>query len=153
MARLAFRAHGLYTESPMRAANAALTGFLLVTAGCTDVGPIREWRASDHDQPEGAGQVEAQGAPAADDDPAAAQDVATEVLWRQQCARCHGRDGSGGMAMAANMPVPDLRRSAMTEAEVVEIVSKGRRQMPAFGQELEADAITALARKVVALRR
>lgn len=130
----------------MRVLLAALT----LVLGCSESGKIREWRASDHDQPEDPGQVAGGGGGEAAPEEG---DVATEVLWRQQCARCHGRDGTGGTPMAANLPVANLRQSTLSEEEIVAVVTKGRRQMPGFGQELDADAIRALARKVLSLRR
>jgi mono/diheme cytochrome c family protein len=153
----------------MRAPRALLLALTLAGLACSESGKIREWRPSDHDQPEDLGQVEgdASKAPSGDDasrspsgDGAAAQgpqaaagDAATEVLWRQQCMRCHGRDGRGGPSTETRGPVADLRASTLAEAEIVRVVTKGRREMPAFGPELDAESIRALAGKVLSLRR
>jgi len=130
--------------------------FLLVAGlGCSEGGKIREWRPSDHDQPEDLGQVEgsaAQAQPAGGGEGEDTTEASTEVLWRQQCMRCHGRDGRGGSSMATRGPVADLRASTLAEAEIIQVVTKGRREMPAFGQELDAESIQALARKVLSLR-
>lgn len=138
----------------MRPARTLCLTLALAALGCSESGKIREWRPSDHDQPEEQGQVE--GAPPPEQQSAQAEptgDVTTEMLWRQQCMRCHGRDGSGGTPMAQRLPVADLRQSTLAEAEIVKVVTKGRREMPAFGEELDAEAIQALAKKVLSLRR
>lgn len=143
----------------MRAAHVLLLAVGLGVLSCSEGGKIREWRPSDHDQPEDLGQVEGGASPnerqpaAADDDEASSGDAATEILWRQQCMRCHGRDGRGGPSTETRGPVADLRASTLEEAEIVQVVTKGRREMPAFGQELDAASIRALAAKVLSLRR
>ncbi len=132
------------------------TLLLLAGLGCSEGGKIREWRPSDHDQPEDLSQVEGrpapQGQPGGGGEGEDTADASTEVLWRQQCMRCHGRDGRGGSSMATRGPVADLRASTLAEAEIIQVVTKGRREMPAFGQELDAESIQALAKKVLSLR-
>ena len=143
--------------------------------GCSGKRQIREWQPDDHDQPEEEGQVEGQvptqnpsqgsvegsregsdegsGEGSGGDERAQADPAAqVEVLWRQQCMRCHGRDGSGRTSMAQRIPVADLRESELTEAEIVRVVTNGRREMPSFAEELDGDSIRALARKVLSLR-
>jgi len=120
----------------------------LVLAGACETKRVREWRPSDHDQPEDEGQVPA-AEPGSAEDPG---DVATEMMFRSQCAPCHGADGSGRTPMAAQMPVRDLRASTLTEDEIVQVVTRGRARMPAFGQSLDPDAIRALAKAVLSMR-
>lgn len=127
----------------------ALVIGVVLLVGCSDGRKIREWRPTDHDQPEGVGQVDAQGAT----NEQQGQEVAGDMLWRQQCARCHGRDGRGGMAMPGSGPVADLRVSTLAENEIIEVVTRGRRAMPAFGNDLDAESIRVLAKKVLSLRR
>ena len=57
------------------------------------------------------------------------------------------------MAMPGSGTVADLRVSTLAEAEIIEVVTRGRRAMPAFGNVLDADSIRALAKKVLSLRR
>jgi cytochrome c oxidase cbb3-type subunit III len=56
------------------------------------------------------------------------------VLYRQNCAGCHGSDGKLGPAPPLNDP---LFRAIVQEKELDSIVTKGRNKtlMPAFGQE------------------
>lgn len=164
----------------MRVVLLAVVLGLLGLPACSGKRNIREWRASDHDQPEDEGQVEGgnprqpqeeapqapaepeQRAPADPDEQAVPSDppqddaegaaVSVDVLWRQQCTRCHGRDGSGRTSMAQRIPVADLRESELTESEIVRVVTRGRREMPSFAEDLDAAAIRALAQKVISLR-
>lgn len=143
----------------MRVPPALLLTLALTGLACSEGGKIREWRPSDHDQPEDLGQVEAEPGAERERRPAGSGgggndgDAATEILWRQQCTRCHGRDGRGGPSTETRGPVADLRASTLEEAEIVQVVTTGRREMPAFGQELDAASIRALAAKVLSLRR
>src|SRR5207302_375269 len=56
------------------------------------------------------------------------------VLYRQNCAGCHGADGKLGPAPPLN---DALFRAIVPQEELVSIVSKGRSKtlMPAFGNE------------------
>jgi mono/diheme cytochrome c family protein len=120
----------------------------LAAAACSDSRHIREWRPSDHDQSDEENQVAA--------DPgngqAASGDVATDVVFRQNCAGCHGTDGSAQTPMAAQMRIKDLRASTLSEDDLVKVISRGRARMPAFGESLDPEAIRALARKVMRFR-
>jgi mono/diheme cytochrome c family protein len=128
---------------------AVLTGLLLLLGGCSEGGEVREWKPSDHDHSGEEGQV-----PAGDEGSAAASgDVATDVVYRQNCAGCHAADGSGQTPMAAQMRVRDLRASTLSEEELIQVISKGRARMPAFGQSLDPEGIRALSKKILAMRR
>ncbi len=66
------------------------------------------------------------------------------ALYSANCASCHGVNGEGGIG-------PDLR--GLTDTALVETqVSAGAGSMPAFGDKLSADEISALAAYVIDLQ-
>ena len=68
--------------------------------------------------------------------------IAGVRIYRDMCARCHGRTAAGPATLGASLypPAPPLRgrRTGYTEAEVFWIVKRGIRNtgMPAFGRLL-----------------
>lgn len=54
-------------------------------------------------------------------------------LYEQNCANCHGGDGKLG-----NSGAFDLTKTALTRAEIEEVILEGRKAMPPF-QELIAN--------------
>lgn len=75
---------------------------------------------------------------------AAPADAAT--TFKSKCAACHGQDGSGS-ALGKRLHAPDLRskdvQSQTTDA-LVQVVTKGKENMPAFGNRLDSDQINKL---------
>ncbi len=63
--------------------------------------------------------------------------VDAAALFADNCAGCHGSDGSGGFG-------PDLRNEDNVD-RVVQQVTNGGDKMPAFGDKLSGDEIQALA--------
>ena len=65
------------------------------------------------------------------------------AIFAENCAVCHGADGSGGAG-------PDLRGigEMHTIDQLVEVVTNGRGGMPAWREELTADEIRAVAQYV-----
>ncbi len=111
-----------------------------------------EARMAAHDQ---ARQVAAASAPA----PAAAAPAAGAAsgdalakgkeLYAKRCAMCHGKDGHGGVG--PNLTKPDYHYGRDLAA-VVESITAGRPAgMPAFGNELAAAEIQAVAQFVLTL--
>ena len=78
------------------------------------------------------------------------QEHPSEEVYRQHCTICHGRQGRGdGPAAPAFDPAPPDFASPesvvlLSDDEVVEIVVKGRRAMPAFGTVLEPELVPIL---------
>ena len=62
---------------------------------------------------------------------------ATEDIYAQQCAPCHGSNGEGDSA-------PSLQASLLSAAERTEIIRDGRDAMPAFGPTLTDEEIEAI---------
>jgi len=80
--------------------------------------------------------------------PAMAQDAA--ATYKAKCAMCHGADGKG----KPSMPGTDLVTGTKdkSEAQVADVISKGKApKMPAYGS-LGADTVKALATYVKSLK-
>jgi mono/diheme cytochrome c family protein len=68
-------------------------------------------------------------------------------LYQTNCALCHGADGSGNTAPGKAFHAKDLRSDEVqkqTDAELTEVITKGRNKMPAFGAKIKADDIKKL---------
>ena len=77
---------------------------------------------------------------------AAAADKATQDLYLAKCKACHGPDG---MATAAGKKLGasdfnSLETLKMTEAAMLEVTTKGKEKMPAYGPKLKAEEIKSL---------
>jgi cytochrome c6 len=74
-----------------------------------------------------------------------AQDSAS--LYKSKCAMCHGADGKGETAMAKRLGVrsfasPEVQKES--DAELIEITSKGKNKMPPYGKSLKEPEIKGL---------
>jgi cytochrome c6 len=70
-----------------------------------------------------------------------------EATYKAKCAMCHGPDGSGATPTGKSLKVRDLRSPEVqkqTDAELNDIVSKGKNKMPAFGKSLKPDEVSGL---------
>jgi mono/diheme cytochrome c family protein len=75
-----------------------------------------------------------------------AQSDAAKV-YKTNCALCHSADGSGDSASGKALKAKDLRSPEVqgkSDAELTEVITKGKGKMPAFGQKLSADVIKSL---------
>jgi cytochrome c6 len=67
---------------------------------------------------------------------AAAQDAA--ATYKAKCAMCHGADGKGGKMGTRDFASPEVK--AETDAQLTDIVNKGKGKMPAYtGKLTDAD--------------
>jgi mono/diheme cytochrome c family protein len=80
------------------------------------------------------------------------------LLFRINCAHCHGVDGAGDGPVApflkerpANLTNPEVR--AMAEEQIYAVLTEGKDMMPSFKGELSASERVELARFVAALTR
>lgn len=64
--------------------------------------------------------------------PAAAQDAA--ATYKAKCAMCHGADGKGGKMGTRDFASAEVK--AETDAQLTDIVTKGKGKMPAYGGKL-----------------
>lgn len=65
-----------------------------------------------------------------------------KTVYGQKCASCHGLDGAGATPMGKKMGLKDLRSKevqSMTDAQLLEITSKGKGKMPGYEKSLGAD--------------
>ena len=67
-----------------------------------------------------------------------------EDIFRNRCTMCHGLDGSGDTTLGKKYRIPDLRSQKVqqqTDDELVEIITAGRGDMPAFKKKLSRDSM------------
>ena len=65
-------------------------------------------------------------------------------LFKAKCAMCHGPDGSGDTTMGKKMKIKDLRSAEVqkqTDAQLAEIIAKGKSPMMAFEKQLDKEKI------------
>ncbi len=77
---------------------------------------------------------------------ARAQDDAAKV-YKARCELCHSADGSGNSPIGKSLKAKDLRSDEvqkMSDAELAEIIAKGKGKMPAFGSKLPPATIQSL---------
>ena len=68
-------------------------------------------------------------------------------LFKSKCVLCHAEDGSGNSPSGEALKAKDLRSpetQTKSDAELAEVISKGRNKMPAFAQKLKPDQIQQL---------
>ena len=75
--------------------------------------------------------------------------VSTEALYKQKCSKCHGADGSGDTSLGRIFNAPDFTDGGWwakhSSGEFVGIITRGKKNMPAFGKKLTRAQITSLA--------
>ena len=75
-----------------------------------------------------------------------AQDDSASI-YKSKCVMCHAADGSGNSPSGKALKAKDLRldeTQKKPDAELVEVITKGRNKMPAFGQKLKPGQIQSL---------
>jgi cytochrome c oxidase cbb3-type subunit III len=68
-----------------------------------------------------------------------------ESLFKGKCAMCHGPDGAGKTTMGQALKIPDLHSEdvqKLSDAELTQIVTKGKNKMPAYEAKLSKEQIT-----------
>ena len=69
------------------------------------------------------------------------------ALYKTKCAMCHAPDGSGNVPMGQKTGAHDFRSpeiQKMTDAQLIEITTKGKNKMPGYDKKLTADEIKGL---------
>jgi mono/diheme cytochrome c family protein len=130
----------------------AIALIAMVTSACggePSSGELREWRASDHQLPEGMDD--------SDPDPVTAADPGA-ALYATHCASCHGAsgrgDGPGAPPMARVASFADPAIQARTDEELTQVIVAGRGGfMPAFGDRLAGPGIAAIVRHLRSFAR
>jgi cytochrome c6 len=70
-----------------------------------------------------------------------------EKTYKTKCAACHGADGSGS-EVGKKMGTHDFHSSQVqseSEADLAQVVAKGKNKMPSYEKSLKPDEIKALA--------
>jgi cytochrome c6 len=68
-------------------------------------------------------------------------------IFKANCVLCHSANGSGDSATGKAFHAKDLRSEEVqkrTDAELAEVIAKGKGKMPAFGAKIKADDVTKL---------
>ena len=65
--------------------------------------------------------------------PAVAQDAA--ATFKSKCAVCHGPEGKGGKMGTRDFASPEVK--AQSDAQLTEIITKGKGKMPPYGGKLK----------------
>lgn len=154
-------AAGSVYSSPVRrflSALLALATTSLVLTACDDDAPrgeVREWRASDHQQP-ASPEPERMAPEPGQEPPPEMVARAAASLFEIRCASCHGATGQGDGPEAPTPAMPDLTSAAYhegkTDADIARAIRMGQGLMPAFGGQLNDRGITALVGHVRSLR-
>ena len=80
-----------------------------------------------------------------------------KAVYLDNCARCHGADGLGQTTIGKLVEAPDLTdagwRAKRTNARMIASVTRGRGQMPSFGEKLTRSQIAAAIAYVRTLKR
>ena len=69
------------------------------------------------------------------------------AVFKSKCVMCHGEDGSGNTPSGKALKAKDLRSEETqkkSDADLADVIAKGRNKMPAFGQKLKPDQIQQL---------
>jgi mono/diheme cytochrome c family protein len=74
----------------------------------------------------------------------------SETLFKQKCSKCHGADGSGDTSLGRIFGTPDFTDGGWwakhsNTAEQVGVITRGKKNMPAFGKKLTKTQIAGLA--------
>jgi cytochrome c6 len=72
---------------------------------------------------------------------------AGKAIFEDKCASCHGHDGTKGLLGAKNLQI-----SQLPDAELLRVVTNGRKIMPAWGKRLSGQELQLVVNYVKQLR-
>jgi mono/diheme cytochrome c family protein len=76
------------------------------------------------------------------------------AIWSQQCASCHGKDGSGNTMMGKKLGVKDYtKEQGFSDAEATNIIKNGKGKMKGFKDKLSDADVKALVAYVRSLKK
>ena len=84
---------------------------------------------------------------------AAADGAAT---FKAKCAMCHGQDAAGKTVMGAKLNIRDLTSPEVqkqSDAEISDVISKGKNKMPEYGTKLTKEQIADLGQFIRTLKK
>jgi mono/diheme cytochrome c family protein len=70
-----------------------------------------------------------------------------ETLFKTKCVACHGPDGKGEVPMGKKLGAHDLNSAEVqkqSDAQLTEVVTKGKNKMPAYEDKLSKEQIAQL---------
>jgi cytochrome c6 len=76
-------------------------------------------------------------------------------VYQSRCAMCHGSDGKANTPAGKSFQTPGFDSAAVmkqSDADLAEIIRKGKGKMPAYGSQLTADQIQSLIAHIHALQ-
>lgn len=76
--------------------------------------------------------------------PSRADEAKGAALFHANCMMCHGSDASGNTAIGKQNKIKDLKSPEVqkqSDAELTEIISKGKKPMPPFAGRFKPDQI------------
>jgi mono/diheme cytochrome c family protein len=68
-------------------------------------------------------------------------------IYKTNCVLCHSADGSGDSPSGKALHAKDLRSEEVqkqSDAALIEVITKGKGKMPAFGAKIRPDDVTKL---------
>ena len=77
-------------------------------------------------------------------------------VFKAKCAMCHGADGSGNTAMGKKFGLKDLGSADVqkeSDANIAQIITKGKDKMPAYEGKLTKDQINDLVKYIRTLKK
>jgi mono/diheme cytochrome c family protein len=76
------------------------------------------------------------------------------ALWAQNCASCHGKDGSGNTAMGKKLGVKDYTKNqSFSDADAANVITNGKGKMKAYKGKLSDADVKALVAYVRSLKK
>jgi cytochrome c6 len=76
--------------------------------------------------------------------------------FKAKCVACHGADGTGNTAAGKALKIRDLTSAEVqgqTDAQLYELIAKGKGKMPAYEKTLGADSCKALVAYIRTLKQ
>jgi mono/diheme cytochrome c family protein len=74
--------------------------------------------------------------------------------WAQNCASCHGKDGSGSTMMGKKLGVKDYtKQQSFSDAEATNVIKNGKGKMKAYKDKLSDADVKALVAYVRSLKK
>jgi cytochrome c6 len=74
--------------------------------------------------------------------------------WAQNCASCHGKDGSGNTMMGKKLAVKDYtKEQGFSDAEATNVIKNGKGKMKGFKDKLSDADVKALVAYVRSLKK
>jgi len=87
------------------------------------------------------------GLASAEKSPPASGTAVARSAFKLQCSSCHGQNGAGDTSVGKSLNAADLRSPEVqkqSDAQLAQVISEGRKNMPSFSDSLTQDQIRAL---------